>query len=181
MDGEQHNSPISEGSQTTEQVVGRSAASPGGGSAPPDHGPVNWQWSSITVNESFASKAHKDRNNHGPSLVRGFGTADGGNLRYQPRDGIEKSLDLKTKNVITSFDGNYLHETMNIKGSDRYSAIFFTAKSAWDAEPALQMGLRALGFRPPYSEQAAEAFKAQWEQAAGENRHLSTRMRRIAT
>ena len=117
----------------------------GEGPAPP-----GWIWSSITINGGFASKAHKDRNNFGPSIIRAFGTATGGDLYYWPEDTSKKvKLNINDSSTLMSFDGTRLHETEEISSGDRYSVIFFTTSSAWESPSQTRSHLCGLGFRPP--------------------------------
>ena len=98
-----------------------------------------WTWSSITINWGYACKRHRDGNNVGPSIIRAFGTAQGGQLLYWPNDDhvsrprgslddlvSDQAMQLNIYNpyALTCFNGNKAHETLPFEGEDRFSIIF---------------------------------------------------------
>ena len=55
-------------------------------------GDSRWCWSSITVNNNLKTKAHRDKYNFGPSIIREFGSTTAG-LRYWNNDNPQVPLE----------------------------------------------------------------------------------------
>jgi hypothetical protein len=100
----------------------------------------------INLNCNYAGRRHRDGNNEGPSVIRAFGKFKGGRLVYFPKDDktvARQSLEkLNKKDAVTLdlakttavFDGNRAHEVESFSG-ERYSVVFFTAKSYKTGKP----------------------------------------------
>lgn len=83
---------------------------------------VSIPFTSITVNQNYKARAHKDKGNIGQSFLVAFGTFTGGNLKIHEGD-LSGSHDVRTP-LITDFS-KVLHEVEPFEG-DRYSLVFYT-------------------------------------------------------
>lgn len=84
---------------------------------------INFPYTSITLNQNYLAKKHKDRGNVGESLVVAFGNYEGGELALY--DGDEKQLiDVKHKPIIRDFSKTW-HGVEPFSGN-RYSLVFYT-------------------------------------------------------
>eukprot|EP00929_Paragymnodinium_shiwhaense_P070491 TRINITY_DN35696_c0_g1_i2.p1 TRINITY_DN35696_c0_g1~~TRINITY_DN35696_c0_g1_i2.p1 ORF type:complete len:1151 (-),score=194.30 TRINITY_DN35696_c0_g1_i2:189-3641(-) len=114
-------------------------------------------YTSISVNEGFAARRHRDGGNEGPSMTKAVGAFEGGRLLYWPDDDggpavadlpwAERTcLDSATEFVL--FDGKRAHEVEPFCGQ-RMSFVFFT-QDRWSAAlPEQLQQLRELGFPVP--------------------------------
>ncbi|CAK9011214.1 DnaJ protein ERDJ3B (Chaperone protein dnaJ 19) (AtDjB19) (AtJ19) (Endoplasmic reticulum dnaJ domain-containing protein 3B) (AtERdj3B) (Protein SCJ1 homolog ERDJ3B) [Durusdinium trenchii] len=90
---------------------------------------------SMCINKGYPSKKHRDSHNEGPSAIKGFGSYDGGELLYWPRDSGQSLaslaesdasvLDIRTP---TAFDGCRAHATKAFQGT-RFSVVLYTVKN----------------------------------------------------
>ena len=129
---------------------------------PKGPGQAEWYWSSITLNEGYASKAHVDGNNVGPSIIRSFGSHDGGELQYWPDGPCNDPAILNPagKESLTVFDGTKHHGTLPYNG-ERYSVIFYLRRGLDRASPGTFKELQALGFNPLEREVDARNWHSQ--------------------
>ena len=94
-------------------------------------------WTTMTVNDEFASKRHRDSGNSGPSFILSVGNYTGGRLYAWPNDDRRvtlSSLDYKDAQLLqpkggAHFDGTKAHETEGFRGW-RVSVVLFTARCA---------------------------------------------------
>lgn len=83
---------------------------------------VTVQYTSITINQNYKAKAHRDKGNRGDSFLVAFGNYTGGNLNILEGD-MKGTYDVRTP-LITDFS-KVLHEVQEFAG-DRYSLVFYT-------------------------------------------------------
>ena len=110
-------------------------------SLPPDYSRQNWlrpylykllldfaakyvtiPYTSITLNQNYRAKAHRDKGNIGNSFLVAFGSFTGGNLKILDGD-LKGSVDVRTP-LIADFS-KMTHEVEEFEG-DRYSLVFYT-------------------------------------------------------
>lgn len=93
---------------------------------------VTIPYTSITINQNYKAKAHKDKGNKGESFLVSFGNYTGGNLKILEGP-LQGEHDVRTP-LITDFS-KVLHEVQDFQG-DRYSLVFYTidARNFKDAE-----------------------------------------------
>ena len=111
-------------------------------------------WSTITINDAFASARHRDSGNQGPSYIAAFGEYSGGKLWTWPGDKGKVTLGNLSYHDGTMvdprdgvhFDGTQAHETVPFKGW-RVSVVWFMAKAMSSADGDVEERLRDLGFR----------------------------------
>jgi len=101
----------------------------------PEGAEIDWPFTSISVNSSYAAKRHRDANNLGPSALKCFGEFTGGRLQYWPDDDrtlkVEDLLDsdkvtLDPIGKTAVFDGCRCHAVEPYEGEERFSLVFFT-------------------------------------------------------
>lgn len=83
---------------------------------------VTIPYTSITVNQNYKAKAHKDKGNKGESFLVAFGNYTGGNLKILEGE-LMGEHDVRTP-LITDFS-KILHEVQEFQG-ERYSLVFYT-------------------------------------------------------
>jgi len=129
--------------------------------------PVDFPFTTISLNYGYNAKRHRDNGNHGPSMTKAFGNFKGGHLCYwldddkglpldQLRD--EDKVRIDTSSNLCLFDGNRAHEVEHFKG-ERYSLVFFTVGKYWKATQEVQSRLADRGFPVPTDETMKEATK----------------------
>lgn len=123
--------------------------------------------SSISLNSNYAAKRHRDGNNAGPSMIRGFGDYTGGELAYWPdddRSGAVEDLphkDRKMLNISKSlalFDGCRGHEVDPFKGT-RFSAVWFNCGKFWTMGKENREFLTECGFTAQESQDVEHVTK----------------------
>ena len=97
---------------------------------------MDFPFTNIPVNHSYAAKLHRDAHNAGVSLTKSFGdTFVGGQLTYWPNDDgrilladlqDKDSVTVDTRSHYTLFDGRRAHRVERFSGGDRYSTVFFS-------------------------------------------------------
>lgn len=114
-------------------------------SLPPDYSRNNWMrpylyhllldfadkyvdisFNSITVNQNYAAKKHRDKNNKGNSFLVSFGDYSGGHLKILEGD-LSGTHDINCKPIVTDFSKVY-HEVEDFTG-ERFSLVFYTFES----------------------------------------------------
>lgn len=86
---------------------------------------VPFKFTSITVNQNYATAPHKDKGNFGDSLLVAFGDYEGGELEIH--EGELKGLhNVNCKPIITDFS-KVIHSVKPFTGN-RYSLVFYNAK-----------------------------------------------------
>ncbi|CAE7923428.1 polr1c, partial [Symbiodinium sp. KB8] len=122
-------------------------------------------WTSISVNCNYAAARHRDKNNAGPSIIRGFGNYSGGELLYWPQDAREgpvsglsstQARTLSVKRKAHLLDGTKAHEVRQFRG-ERFSLVFYSCGKSLNATAAVRRSLQSLGFRPPTAEALRDA------------------------
>ena len=83
---------------------------------------VPFEFSSITVNDSYRAAPHRDKGNTGDSLVVAFGDYTGGELRLHEGEGAGV-YDICHKGVVTDFKAT-LHSVEPFEGR-RFSLVFY--------------------------------------------------------
>ena len=83
---------------------------------------VTIPWTSITVNQNYEAKKHKDRGNIGVSWLVAFGDYTGGELALYKDN--KELLDIRCKPVIDDFSKVW-HGVEPFSGN-RYSLVFYT-------------------------------------------------------
>lgn len=123
-------------------------------------------WTSISLNIDYQAARHRDRNNLGPSAIRGLGKYRGGQLRYWKRDPLtckvehlkkKDSMLLDIKKKVHYFDGRKAHEVTH-KSGQRISLVFFCVQRSERMSAALRRRATDMAFRLPtrgWIEQAA--------------------------
>lgn len=96
----------------------------------------SFKFTTLNLNKNYAATRHRDGNNFGPSIIKGFGDYKQGELNVFPSDdravkdldklpqGDRVTVDIK-KNLVM-FNGNSAHEVNDYSGGDRYSIVYFT-------------------------------------------------------
>lgn len=87
---------------------------------------VSIPYTSITLNQNYKAKPHKDKGNIGNSFLVSFGNFTGGNLKIYGGEvgtSLSTSVDVRTP-LITDFS-KVFHEVEEFQG-DRYSLVFYT-------------------------------------------------------
>lgn len=116
-------------------------------------------WTSISLNIDYQAARHRDRNNLGPSAIRGLGKYSGGHLRYWKRDPLtckvehlkkKDSILLDIKRKIHYFDGGKAHEVTH-KSGQRISLVFFCVQRSEKMSAALRRRATEMGFSLPTS------------------------------
>ena len=110
---------------------------------------ADFAWTTITVNDGFASARHRDSGNEGPSLIQAVGNFAGGELMVWQEGSNRKTLgdlDVADARVLdvkcgAFFDGTMAHETKPFEGW-RVSIIWFTAKVLVRAPEDLRVQLQ---------------------------------------
>lgn len=88
----------------------------------------NFEYTSITVNENYKSKPHRDKGNCGDTYIIAFGDFTGGELCVEKLE----NQDIQSSGFV--FNGaTELHSTMPWLG-DRYSLVFYKAKKSPDIQ-----------------------------------------------
>ena len=121
-------------------------------------GSEDFNWTTITFNHGWASHAHRDTNNKGPSVAASFGSHSDGRLKCWSNDDGTKPITevLKTeptfhdmRHQVVRFNGNKLHATERFAGN-RISAIFFTLKWIDQVKEDISSSLQNLAFEVPH-------------------------------
>merc|ERR1712086_970095 len=124
----------------------------------------NFKWTTFTINHNWSSKAHRDKNNVGMSMITAVGKFVGGSLVvYNNDDRTTKpdQWDIKDLSDVTEhdikrqvifFNGKNIHRTMPFEGT-RTSIIFFESKhltsgGGQNTHESTNDGMRTMGFRP---------------------------------
>ncbi len=117
-------------------------------------------FTSMTLNKDYNAGRHRDENNSGPSLVRGLGNFQGGDLLYWPNDPHGSIASLKesdacvcdVRNCFVPILGRCAHEVTPFTGT-RYSIVFYCVEGWKGAEDSVRQILELSGFRwpTPYS------------------------------
>merc|ERR1712085_127501 len=124
----------------------------------------NFKWTTFTINHNWSSKAHRDKNNVGMSMITAMGEFVGGSLvvynnddrKTKPDQWDIRDLsdvtehDIKCKSVF--FNGKNIHRTMPFEGN-RTSIIFFESKHltggcGQNTHESTDDEMRKMGFRP---------------------------------
>ena len=97
---------------------------------------VTIPYTSITINQNYKAKPHKDKGNVGNSFLVAFGSFTGGKLKIHEGE-LKGSIDVRTP-LVADFS-KITHEVEDFEG-DRYSLVFYTLekkhnKSADDVPP----------------------------------------------
>ena len=117
----------------------------------------DFKWTSISVNQGFAARRHRDTGNAGPSMIASFGKFRGGRLNYWEDDDGKTNINdlpdsaavkLDIKNNVVAFDGRRAHGVARYHG-ERCSIVWFSANKAWEFDAELLRKNEALGFRSP--------------------------------
>jgi len=96
---------------------------------------VTIPYTSITINQNYRAKPHKDRGNVGPSFLVAFGDYTGGDLRLWEDE--EVCVDVRTP-LIKDFS-KVLHGVEPFEG-ERYSLVFYTLDPrTFKNQPALTL------------------------------------------
>ena len=114
----------------------------------------DFEWSTITVNDGFASARHRDSGNEGHSFIKSVGDYEGGSLYVWPDDHsgkVLKSLSYGEAKITDPragvyFDGNQAHETQEFSGW-RVSIVWLVAKCLKNADQGVHELIADLGFR----------------------------------
>merc|ERR1712087_728236 len=94
-------------------------------------------FTTISLNEGYAAKRHRDKFNEGPSVAIATGSFTGGRLIYFPEDDRHVDLDrlryadcvhIDTGAAAGVFDGTLAHEVEDFEG-ERFSVVLFTARN----------------------------------------------------
>jgi hypothetical protein len=85
---------------------------------------IDFEYTSITVNQNYKSAPHRDKGNEGPTYIIAFGNFTGGELRVENME----NQDIQSSGFI--FNGaTQLHSTCDWIG-ERFSLVFYKAKRA---------------------------------------------------
>ena len=112
----------------------------------------DFHWSTITVNDGFASARHRDSGNAGISYIKSVGCYTGGSLYAWPNDDRKKTLasldygeaELLDPKVGAYFDGTQAHETQPFDGW-RVSVVWFTAKCLGRSDSTVMESAKSFG------------------------------------
>ena len=124
----------------------------------------DFKWTTITVNDGFASSRHRDSGNAGLSFIKTVGDYHGGSLFTWPSDDSRKTLGslaygeaetLDPRNGVY-FDGTRAHETQEFSGW-RISIVWFVAKRHTDMSSEVSEEAQAYAFRLPSCDEAEPA------------------------
>lgn len=95
----------------------------------------SFKFTTLNLNKNYAGKRHRDGNNFGPSMIKGFGDYEKGELNVFPSDDravtdLDKlpqsdRVTVDIKNNLVMFNGNSAHEVNDFSGN-RYSIVYFT-------------------------------------------------------
>lgn len=128
---------------------------------------AGFSFTSLNLNCQYAAARHRDGNNFGPSMIKGFGAFSGGRLGVFPEDDREikdvkklpqrdrVSADLKSNLVM--FNGNSAHEVEDFEGS-RFSVVYFTLGCFAKAKKEDEETMRRLGFPVPAKDEDPHKF-----------------------
>jgi hypothetical protein len=114
-------------------------------------------WTSLNLNCNYAAALHRDKNNFGPSMIKGFGDFQGGELCYFPEDDKKVQLELLPDNQkvclqirdgLAMFNGNCGHYVQDFKG-ERFSVVYFTLGCHAKLSAKVRGQLEEIGFVPP--------------------------------
>eukprot|EP00416_Gambierdiscus_australes_P015148 CAMPEP_0171058468 /NCGR_PEP_ID=MMETSP0766_2-20121228/2510_1 /TAXON_ID=439317 /ORGANISM="Gambierdiscus australes, Strain CAWD 149" /LENGTH=770 /DNA_ID=CAMNT_0011513745 /DNA_START=177 /DNA_END=2489 /DNA_ORIENTATION=- len=116
---------------------------------------------SIHVNSGFAARRHRDRDNHGPTVVRALGdVVSGGQLWYWPEDDGVGALEQLPEDARVSLDvhaaaavidGNRAHEVEPFEG-ERFGLVFYTISNCDKIPKEMREELIGFGFEVPDKE-----------------------------
>jgi len=122
---------------------------------------------SITVNNGYAARNHRDKNNVGPSLIIALGEFTGGELNYWPLDNYKEDPADQDDNLKTTidiskgeilFDGTKTHSVEPFTG-ERYSIVFHTHRAYLNVNQAVRQDLHNLGYYVPTMKETMIAQK----------------------
>eukprot|EP00928_Gymnodinium_smaydae_P098911 TRINITY_DN9308_c2_g1_i1.p1 TRINITY_DN9308_c2_g1~~TRINITY_DN9308_c2_g1_i1.p1 ORF type:complete len:512 (+),score=107.10 TRINITY_DN9308_c2_g1_i1:65-1600(+) len=117
-----------------------------------------FKFTTLNLNKNYAAKRHRDGNNFGPSIIKGFGDYKQGELHVFPSD--DRSITdlaklpqsdrvtLDIKKNLAMFNGNSAHEVSEYIG-DRYSVVYFTVGCHAQMSDENRRDLAAMGFAVP--------------------------------
>ena len=97
--------------------------------------------STITINQEFGCRRHRDAGNAGPSATYAAGPFTGGALRYWDKDpgsgsynGFrpDDAVDLRVRQKVWLFDGTKAHEVAPFEGQ-RTSIVWYSQRNVWHA------------------------------------------------
>eukprot|EP00438_Fugacium_kawagutii_P001590 Skav221832 [mRNA] locus=scaffold885:313256:314230:+ [translate_table: standard] len=128
---------------------------------------AGFPWTSISVNCFYRAARHRDKNNAGPSAIRGLGRYRGGELLIWPRDPgkcsvkvlkTEDSKEMDISKKICFFNGQQAHEVKQFQG-ERFSLVFFCVGNWSKAQVPLRRSAESLQFRLPSQRSLNQAKK----------------------
>jgi len=118
----------------------------------------DFKFTSLNLNKNYAARRHRDGNNFGPSMIKGFGKYQHGELHVFPSDDraikdeskLPESdrVTLDIRNNLAMFNGNSAHEVSDYEG-DRYSVVYFTMGCHAKMNDACRRDLAAIGMPVP--------------------------------
>merc|ERR1712194_703782 len=124
----------------------------------------NFKWTTFTINHNWCSKAHRDKNNVGMSMITAVGDVVGGSLVVYNNDDRKTrpdQWDIRDLSDVTEhdikrqaifFNGKNIHRTMPFEGT-KTSIIFFESKHltggcGQNTHESTNDEMRKMGFRP---------------------------------
>jgi len=126
-----------------------------------------FKFTTLNLNKNYAAKRHRDGNNFGPSMIKGFGDYEKGELSVFPSDDrgftdldkLPKSdrVTLDIKNNLVMFNGNSAHEVDDYSGN-RYSIVYFTIGCHAKMTDECRQGLAKIGMPVPASDEDSRAL-----------------------
>lgn len=120
----------------------------------------SFKFTTLNLNKNYAAKRHRDGNNFGPSMIKGFGEYKQGELSVFPADDRSVSVSdldklpqddrmtFDIKNNLVMFNGNSAHEVNDYSG-DRYSIVYFTIGCHSKMTEECRQGLAKIGMPVP--------------------------------
>jgi len=118
----------------------------------------SFKFTTLNLNKNYAGKRHRDGNNFGPSMIKGFGNYEKGELNVFPSDDravtdLDKlpkgdCVTCDIKNNLVMFNGNSAHEVNDYSG-DRYSIDYFTIGCHAKMTEECRQGLAEIGMPVP--------------------------------
>jgi len=118
----------------------------------------SFKFTTLNLNKNYAAKRHRDGNNFGPSMIKGFGEYKQGELSVFPSDDravtdldklpMDDRVTFDIKNNLVMFNGNSAHEVDDYSG-DRYSIVYFTIGCHSKMTDECRQGLAKIGMPVP--------------------------------
>jgi len=84
-------------------------------------------FTSVQVNENYATKKHKDTHNVGESYIVAFGNYEGGDLVLYNKDETKKEYNIRHRPLL--FNGSQIEHSTNDFTGLRYSLVFHTTEA----------------------------------------------------